>query len=80
MPPWASQPRRFTHVDPFEDTESLHPLTPGAPTHHVSPTSIRSRILKGTLPRFESAVKCCFTHVDPFEDTESFKGGQNFPR
>jgi len=40
----------------------------------VSPTSIRSRILKarrcGVLP----VASGCFTHVDPFEDTESLDG------
>ncbi len=36
----------------------------------VSPTSIRSRILK--VLRLLTLIFCanCFTHVDPFEDTE----------
>ena len=41
----------FTHVDPFEDTESPWNQTVRLASWHVSPTSIRSRILKapGTL-------------------------------
>ena len=38
--------RRFTHVDPFEDTESDLAQAVNALTGAVSPTSIRSRILK----------------------------------
>jgi len=38
----------FTHVDPFEDTESRAMLQRPTLLHDVSPTSIRSRILKGT--------------------------------
>jgi len=38
----------FTHVDPFEDTESLPRGGDRLAADEVSPTSIRSRILKGT--------------------------------
>ena len=39
---------RFTHVDPFEDTERLYNRSiPTREVIKVSPTSIRSRILKG---------------------------------
>jgi len=39
----------------------------------VSPTSIRSRILKVDANRNEGAVRALgFTHVDPFEDTERY--------
>ncbi len=37
---------------------------------HVSPTSIRSRILKATRPTTICSTRIGFTHVDPFEDTE----------
>jgi len=38
----------------------------------VSPTSIRSRILKAEIsPGQTPAPILSFTHVDPFEDTES---------
>jgi len=37
----------------------------------VSPTSIRSRILKAGAGFFVDADEPSFTHVDPFEDTES---------
>ncbi len=37
----------------------------------VSPTSIRSRILKGQVLHPAPTPPECFTHVDPFEDTES---------
>jgi len=36
----------FTHVDPFEDTESIPAPHDGSNVGLVSPTSIRSRILK----------------------------------
>ena len=36
----------FTHVDPFEDTESLSVCRHPRRVYRVSPTSIRSRILK----------------------------------
>ncbi len=38
---------RFTHVDPFEDTESSSTHPTALLRGFVSPTSIRSRILKG---------------------------------
>ena len=38
--------KRFTHVDPFEDTESCLSQYFELRTDKVSPTSIRSRILK----------------------------------
>ncbi len=60
----------FTHVDPFEDTESASHLSQCG-VGKVSPTSIRSRILKATAPRRSESSRPCFTHVDPFEDTES---------
>jgi len=67
----ANHSRGFTHVDPFEDTESgrLHPAP--HPPHPVSPTSIRSRILKDFFRNNGRALLHGFTHVDPFEDTES---------
>ena len=37
----------------------------------VSPTSIRSRILKGEVEIDAAIARASFTHVDPFEDTES---------
>ncbi len=37
----------------------------------VSPTSIRSRILKGGSAADAASSGSGFTHVDPFEDTES---------
>ncbi len=40
---------RFTHVDPFEDTERLTASIIAVEYVYVSPTSIRSRILKGPL-------------------------------
>ncbi len=40
-------PTSFTHVDPFEDTERLRRVCCRDDGHPVSPTSIRSRILKG---------------------------------
>ena len=45
LPRWSE--RCFTHVDPFEDTERLRALMPLGEELGVSPTSIRSRILKG---------------------------------
>jgi len=66
---WAQQ--GFTHVDPFEDTESgfTNDHLPNPP--RVSPTSIRSRILKGRCLGERCSAGNGFTHVDPFEDTES---------
>jgi len=61
----------FTHVDPFEDTESWRDAGAQAPGIHVSPTSIRSRILKEPLVATIAVGNPRFTHVDPFEDTES---------
>ncbi len=61
----------FTHVDPFEDTESRAQRVHAAHFIFVSPTSIRSRILKGRNRWPCTLVGVCFTHVDPFEDTES---------
>jgi len=60
----------FTHVDPFEDTESIPAPHEGSNVGLVSPTSIRSRILKDTAPVEQGEHFSCFTHVDPFEDTE----------
>jgi len=37
----------------------------------VSPTSIRSRILKVAALEAQDTIAGRFTHVDPFEDTES---------
>jgi len=62
----------FTHVDPFEDTESG--MRQPCPRYLwvVSPTSIRSRILKANKPPYAPVPQqLSFTHVDPFEDTES---------
>ena len=43
----------------------------------VSPTSIRSRILKVKLYEISPVIwGMSFTHVDPFEDTESLWGNQ----
>ena len=61
---------RFTHVDPFEDTERSLNGRLLAATWWVSPTSIRSRILKGALYDKVDRDVAGFTHVDPFEDTE----------
>jgi len=41
--------KRFTHVDPFEDTERSSSASNCARRKVVSPTSIRSRILKGQI-------------------------------
>ena len=41
----------FTHHDPFEDTESIECYCGTSPTIHVSPTTIRLRILKETSRR-----------------------------
>ncbi len=67
----------FTHVDPFEDTERLDALVWAGTQLLVSPTSIRSRILKGVLLQNPPALPPRFTHVDPFEDTESVVLVQN---
>ena len=71
-PPPPPTPSRFTHVDPFEDTERWFAIPDARTDGLVSPTSIRSRILKarpGAL--LPAGGASCFTHVDPFEDTES---------
>ncbi len=62
----------FTHVDPFEDTESDHQrrLALGAQRFtHVDPfedTESQERC------QWRRGDQSCFTHVDPFEDTERF--------
>jgi len=61
----------FTHVDPFEDTERFGRFLTCYRWGCVSPTSIRSRILKDQCDNHGSVRHYCFTHVDPFEDTES---------
>ena len=56
--------------------------TPAAPWVYVSPTSIRSRILKvhGTATIVDPVVSQSFTHVDPFEDTERLRAARvRFP-
>ena len=60
----------FTHVDPFEDTERTLTAESNRPPPIVSPTSIRSRILKGPSRATGLSRTPSFTHVDPFEDTE----------
>jgi len=65
---------RFTHVDPFEDTERDCTWLQVSLGDAVSPTSIRSRILKALFPRSRAMVASGFTHVDPFEDTERTDG------
>ncbi len=60
----------FTHVDPFEDTESAvlrrreHPAL--LRFTHVDPFEDTERI--GAAHRHPAGRR--FTHVDPFEDTE----------
>ena len=68
-----SPDRGFTHVDPFEDTERSPATAPVPNQPQVSPTSIRSRILKGSNPGATASLLASFTHVDPFEDTESWR-------
>ena len=54
----------FTHVDPFEDTERAIALPSFALTHPVSPTSIRSRILKdGVVARFQNLHRVSPTSI-----------------
>jgi len=60
----------FTHFDPFEDTERTAPVNYRITFLEVSPTSIRSRILKVLISMFPPTVVFGFTHFDPFEDTE----------
>ncbi len=62
----------FTHVDPFEDTES-HQVNADLRRQffrftHVDPFEDTERPCRATDP---SQVSLGFTHVDPFEDTES---------
>jgi len=64
----------FTHVDPFEDTESarrqanrVHVL---AGFTHVDPFEDTERRVLYAAPTAEQR----FTHVDPFEDTERRTG------
>ena len=45
--------KSFTHVDPFEDTESIRVRSVYDGPQEVSPTSIRSRILK--VPDFTTS-------------------------
>jgi len=66
----AAAMSRFTHVDPFEDTESAHRHLAVRIGEDVSPTSIRSRILKDLARPARALASRRFTHVDPFEDTE----------
>ena len=66
-----SRASSFTHVDPFEDTESKNSLvyyreqTWGFT--HVDPFEDTER----QLTALWAAAGARFTHVDPFEDTES---------
>ncbi len=53
----ASALRCFTHVDPFEDTERWAADALGPAGADVSPTSIRSRILKGC--KTKTNIKVC---------------------
>ena len=48
-----------------------HELRQDRARHLVSPTTIRSRILKGHVSQTAENIDRCFTHNDPFEDTES---------
>ena len=61
----------FTHNDPFEDTESYSCAGAQLRIRKVSPTTIRSRILKGNQINDITNQALGFTHNDPFEDTES---------
>ena len=69
-PAASSRSSGFTHVDPFEDTESWRRKHRGRRDSGVSPTSIRSRILKAKWYLTMKGQGRGFTHVDPFEDTE----------
>ena len=64
--------RRFTHVDPFEDTESSDlKRAPGQRMlcfTHVDPFEDTER---QEFKVNNQKEKKSFTHVDPFEDTES---------
>jgi len=61
---------RFTHVDPFEDTESerLQLALASCPQRftHVDPFEDTESL----LDQEHNARYMSFTHVDPFEDTE----------
>jgi len=70
----------FTHVDPFEDTESAEGNEIQPPVGGVSPTSIRSRILKAIWAPILFPARKSFTHVDPFEDTERRCRIQHYPK
>jgi len=70
---------RFTHVDPFEDTERRSCWYVSSQDYQVSPTSIRSRILKALINVNVLMLYTRFTHVDPFEDTESSSLGSKYP-
>ena len=61
----------FTHNDPFEDTERPAVARRRGSPPGVSPTTIRSRILKAERQRALVHLDQSFTHNDPFEDTES---------
>jgi len=58
----------FTHVDPFEDTERPGLAPRANPAGIVSPTSIRSRILKGL------AMKAAQTAAKQFHPRRSVRG------
>ena len=62
---------RFTHSDPFEDTERSAPSRSPQRGQRVSPTPIRLRILKAYISWEIKRPVWSFTHSDPFEDTES---------
>ena len=62
---------RFTHVDPFEDTERQQPTDNASSSRrftHVDPFEDTER---KSSPESQGNTSGCFTHVDPFEDTES---------
>jgi len=63
-------PARFTHVDPFEDTESAADSCKVPAIYcftHVDPFEDTER----TAREWRASASKRFTHVDPFEDTES---------
>ena len=70
-------PPRFTHVDPFEDTERpYHQTGPGKLRGftHVDPFEDTER----TTRQSWDLVHASFTHVDPFEDTERLTNSPNY--
>jgi len=73
-------PPCFTHNDPFEDTESIRIFSKRLTNLRVSPTTIRSRILKAAISRTRASSEGRFTHNDPFEDTESRQPGHGHRR